>query len=133
MPEEANLTLDRRLLPGTDVDAAVEEVRQALSGIPPYEVTVRKGVHHLPYQVSPALPHVRALAAAYQAVRGEAPDMGYAQFTFDAGLANARAFPRSCSARRARSGARKARTSWRPSSSLCRRSATSRRSTRTRS
>ena len=93
MPEEANLTLDRRLLPGTDVDAAVEEVRQALSGIPPYEVIVRKGVHHLPYQVSPTLPHVRALAAAYQAVRGEAPDMGYAQFAFDAGLANARGIP----------------------------------------
>jgi acetylornithine deacetylase/succinyl-diaminopimelate desuccinylase-like protein len=93
MPAEAHLVLDRRLLPGTDPDAAVREVREALGEIPPYEVDVRKGVHHLPYQVAADRPPVPALASAYQAVRGRPPEMGYAPFAFDAGYANARGIP----------------------------------------
>jgi acetylornithine deacetylase/succinyl-diaminopimelate desuccinylase-like protein len=93
MPAEAHLVLDRRLLPGTDPDAAVREVREALGEIPPYEVVVRKGVHHLPYQVAADRPPVPALASAYRAVRGRPPEMGYAPFAFDAGYANARGIP----------------------------------------
>jgi succinyl-diaminopimelate desuccinylase len=93
MPGEAHLTLDRRLLPGTDADEAVDEVRRALVGMPPYEVMVDKGAHHLPYRVAPDAPPVRALRAAYRTVRGEEPEMGYAPFAFDAGYANARGIP----------------------------------------
>lgn len=93
MPGEAHLVVDRRLLPGTDADAAVDEVRAALGDIPPYEVIVRKGVHHMPYQVSADLPHVRALAAAHRAVRGNDPDLRHSPFAFDAGYANHRGIP----------------------------------------
>ncbi len=93
MPAEVHLTLDRRFLPGTSPDEAVEQVRGLLSDIPPYRVTVTKGPCHLPYQVSANLPHVRALAAAYEAVRGRAPEIGYVPFAFDAGYANDRGIP----------------------------------------
>jgi acetylornithine deacetylase/succinyl-diaminopimelate desuccinylase-like protein len=93
MPGEAHLTLDRRLLPGTDPDEAVEQVRQALGEIPPYEIVVHRGVHHLPYQVPASHPVVRTLAEAHQAVRGSIPAIGYAPFAFDAGYANARGIP----------------------------------------
>lgn len=93
MPEEARLTVDRRLLPGTDAEAAVEEIRRVVGEIPPYEVTVQKGVHHMPYQVSPDLPHVQALARAHEAVRGRPPEIGYVPYAFDAGYANYRGIP----------------------------------------
>lgn len=93
MPAEAHLTLDRRLLPGTTPEEAVEQVRRAMGDIPPYQVTVRKGVFHLPYQVPATLPHVRALAAAYDAVRGQSPGIGYVPYAFDAGYANYRGIP----------------------------------------
>jgi acetylornithine deacetylase/succinyl-diaminopimelate desuccinylase-like protein len=93
MPGEAHLTLDRRLLPETDADDAVEEVRRALGEIPPYELVVRKGAHHRPYQVPADHPVVRALADAHRAIRGDPPEMGYVPFAFDAGYANARGIP----------------------------------------
>ena len=95
MPAEASFTLDRRLLPGADPDAAVAEVRRALSTIPQnaYAVDVRRGVYHRSYQVSPDLPHVRALAVAYRAVRGRDPEIGYVPYAFDAGYANYRGIP----------------------------------------
>ena len=88
MPAEAHLVLDRRLLPGTEPDQAVADIREALAGIPGYEVRVHPGAYHMPYKVSPALPHVRALAQGHAAVRGREPDVGYVPFAFDAGYAN---------------------------------------------
>jgi len=93
MPAEAHLTLDRRLLPGTSPGEAVEEVRRVIVDVPPYAVTVTKGAFHLPYQVSADLPHIRALAAAYEAVRGDPPESGYVPFAFDAGYPNYRGIP----------------------------------------
>jgi acetylornithine deacetylase/succinyl-diaminopimelate desuccinylase-like protein len=93
MPGEASLTLDRRLLPGVDADEAVEQVRRALGEIPPYDVIVRKGVHHMPWKVSPDLPQVRALVAAHEALRGRPPEVGYVRYAFDAGYANFRGIP----------------------------------------
>ena len=93
MPSEAAFTLDRRLLPGTDPDAAVEQVRRALEGISGYRVAVRRGVYHRAYQVSPDLPQVRALATAYRAIRGEDPEIGSVPYAFDAGYANFRGVP----------------------------------------
>ena len=93
IPNEAVLLVDRRLLPDTEPDEAVEEVRRALGEIPPYVVEVERGAFHLPYLVSPDLPLVRSLAAAYEAVRGAPPSIGYAPYAFDAGYANAKDIP----------------------------------------
>jgi acetylornithine deacetylase/succinyl-diaminopimelate desuccinylase-like protein len=93
MPGEASLTLDRRLLPGTDADEAVEQIRGALGQIPSFDIAVKKGVHHLPWKVPRDLALVRTLAAAHEAVRGRAPEVGYVRYAFDAGYANFRGIP----------------------------------------
>jgi acetylornithine deacetylase/succinyl-diaminopimelate desuccinylase-like protein len=93
IPGEAALTLDRRLLPGTDPDEATAQVRWALGEIPPCAVEVRTGVYHLPYMVSPDLAHVRSLAFAHEQIRGHPPEIGYVPYAFDAGYANARGIP----------------------------------------
>jgi acetylornithine deacetylase/succinyl-diaminopimelate desuccinylase-like protein len=93
MPGEAHLTIDRRILPGTDPDAAVGEIREALAGVSGYEVDVRRGVHHMPYRVSRDHPIVGLLSAAHAGVRGSAPWVGYVPYAYDAGYANSRGVP----------------------------------------
>ncbi len=68
LPERATIRIDRRLLPGDDIDAAVAEVRAAIGDLLPYEVRVTRGVHMLPALVDPATPGVRTLTAAQAAV-----------------------------------------------------------------
>ena len=85
LPSDAFLAIDRRLLPGDDPEAAVEEVRAAIGDLAPYRVTVTRGVAMLPALVSPDDPGVRALQAANVAVRGRAAAVRYGQGTFDAG------------------------------------------------
>jgi acetylornithine deacetylase/succinyl-diaminopimelate desuccinylase-like protein len=93
MPGEAHLTIDRRILPGTDPDAAVAEIRGALAGVSGYEVEVRRGVHHLPYRVPRDHPIVGLLSAAHAGVRGSSPWVGYVPYAYDAGYANSRGVP----------------------------------------
>lgn len=47
-PEVARLRVDRRLLPGDDIDQAVADVRDAIGDLSPYNVTVERGQHMLP-------------------------------------------------------------------------------------
>jgi acetylornithine deacetylase/succinyl-diaminopimelate desuccinylase-like protein len=93
IPDVARFTLDRRLLPGTDVDEAVDDVRRALADLGPYQVTVEKSVHHLPAEVPADAPIVSALSDAYAAVTGARPQAGYVGYTFDAGYACSRGIP----------------------------------------
>lgn len=85
LPSDAYITVDRRLLPGDDPDAATEEVRQVIGDLSPYRVTVERGVYMLPALVDPDHPGVKALQAAHKsAVRSELETV-YGQGTFDAG------------------------------------------------
>jgi acetylornithine deacetylase/succinyl-diaminopimelate desuccinylase-like protein len=85
LPSDAFVTIDRRLLPGDDPDAAVAEVRDAIGDLAPYRVSVERGVTMLPALVDPEEPGVRALQAAHAAVRGHEAEVRYGQGTFDAG------------------------------------------------
>jgi acetylornithine deacetylase/succinyl-diaminopimelate desuccinylase-like protein len=93
LPSDAYLAIDRRLLPGDDPAAAVDEVRAAIGGLSPYEVSVSQGVMMLPALVDPADPGVHALAAAHQSVNGSVPDRVYLRGSFDAGGPCARGVP----------------------------------------
>lgn len=93
MPDEARLTIDRRVLPGTDPAQTVDEIRAALGDIQPYSVEVRAGATHMPYRVARDHPVVTALSSAHTAVRGTAPWVGYVPYAFDAGYANFRGIP----------------------------------------
>jgi acetylornithine deacetylase/succinyl-diaminopimelate desuccinylase-like protein len=85
LPEVARIKVDRRLLPGDDLDQAVEEVREAIGDLTPYQVTVTKGPHMLPALVNPQHPGVQALTRAHQMVYSQNPETYYGQGTFDAG------------------------------------------------
>jgi acetylornithine deacetylase/succinyl-diaminopimelate desuccinylase-like protein len=85
LPSDAFMVVDRRLLPGDDIDVATREVRDVLAGMEPYQVTVERGVHMLPALVDPENAWVTALQAANVAVRGRQAETVYGQGTFDAG------------------------------------------------
>jgi acetylornithine deacetylase/succinyl-diaminopimelate desuccinylase-like protein len=76
-PAWCRLVLDRRLLPGDDPVAAVEEVGRVLDGLE--HVTVRRGAAMLPALVGEDAPVVRALR------RLKRLETFYPESTFDAG------------------------------------------------
>lgn len=85
LPADATLTVDRRLLPGDDLDVAVKEIRTAIGDLAPYKTTVTRGVYMLPALVDPGDAGVQALQAAHTAIHGHSATTEYAQGTFDAG------------------------------------------------
>ncbi len=93
LPAVANLTVDRRLLPGDDPEAATEEVKQSIGDLSPYRVSVRRGVTMLPALVDPDDPWVRSFERAHAAVTGSMPETFYGTGTFDAGGPNSRGIP----------------------------------------
>lgn len=93
LPDRCELTIDRRLLPGTSIKEAVDEVRRALEGAGPGRITVEAGAWMLPADVPPSAPVVRALDEAIRAVTGEAARQVYAAYSFDAGYPCAKGIP----------------------------------------
>ncbi len=85
LPGYAKITIDRRLLPGDDIDAAVDEVRAAVGDMTPFAVKVERGVHMLPALVDPECALVAGLRAANREVRGVEPRLYYGRGSFDAG------------------------------------------------
>jgi acetylornithine deacetylase/succinyl-diaminopimelate desuccinylase-like protein len=85
LPSDAYITVDRRMIPGDDPTAAMEEIRAAIGDLSPYRVTVTEGVHMLPALVASDDPGVRALQSAHKAHTGHAAETRYGQGTFDAG------------------------------------------------
>src|ERR687885_848348 len=56
LPATAEMTVDRRLLPGEEIDAAVAGVRAALGDLSPYGLTVERGAFMYPAEVPPDAP-----------------------------------------------------------------------------
>lgn len=94
LPSDAFLTLDRRLLPGDDADAATDEVRRTIGDLSPFTVEVERGPVMLPAIVPADSPWVAALQRSNIAVRGQPSDAAYGRGgTFDAGGPCARGVP----------------------------------------
>lgn len=85
LPSDAWLTVDRRLLPGDDPEAAAGEIRAAIGDMAPFEVDVRPDVKMLPALVDPNLPWVKALEGAHAAEQGGPPQRVWGRGSFDAG------------------------------------------------
>jgi succinyl-diaminopimelate desuccinylase len=84
IPATCELVLDCRLLPGDDPTTAVEEVAEAMSGLP---VSVSQGATMLPAIVELGDPIVTALQAGARVALGRHLDTFYPPYTFDAGFA----------------------------------------------
>ena len=95
LPASAHITVDRRLLPGTDPEATAAELRRALDGLDVgCEITVRGGVVMLPAE----FPDERAellepLEAAIQRHSGSTATHKIHEGSFDAGGPSARGVP----------------------------------------
>lgn len=85
LPSDAFITVDRRLLPGDDLELARIEIEAAIGEMAPFEVSVDTGVYMLPALVDPDHDGVKALAAAHARVVGAELPMVYRRGTFDAG------------------------------------------------
>jgi acetylornithine deacetylase/succinyl-diaminopimelate desuccinylase-like protein len=84
LPSDAFLTIDRRLLPGDDPTAAVEEVRATIGDLAPFEIEVAQGVTHLPALVERDEPSVRAFLETARATGPELQTV-HVGSAFDAG------------------------------------------------
>jgi len=93
IPERAELTIDRRLLPGDDPAAATQEIRDLLADLGPCSVHVKDGVAMLPVLVEDGSPVVETVQRAIAAVRGEPAEEIVGQGTFDAGGTAQRGIP----------------------------------------
>jgi len=85
LPETAIIKIDRRLLPGDDVDEAVDGLKEAVGDMAPWRVAVEKGVAMLPSIVDPESTIVRSLSKAICSLDGEEPPIVYGRGAFDAG------------------------------------------------
>lgn len=93
LPSDAYITVDRRLIPGDNTVDAVQEIRNIIGNLAPYEVTVEQGVTMLPALVDDTEPGVQVLQRAHQHIHNEAVDIVYGGGAFDSGGLIARGVP----------------------------------------
>ncbi len=84
VPDLAQVILDRRLVPGDEVDEAVEEIAAIGRDLQPYQVEVRSGRFNYPNKVPADAPVAHAALQALSAVTGAAP-VTYWRAALDAG------------------------------------------------
>jgi len=85
LPDHARIKIDRRLLPGDDIDEAVNEIREAVGDMSPYEATVERDVAMLPSVVDPESGIVRGLQQAIRSLDGVETELAYGKGAYDAG------------------------------------------------
>jgi acetylornithine deacetylase/succinyl-diaminopimelate desuccinylase-like protein len=85
--------LDRRLPPGQDVEAAIDEIQEAIGDMSPWRITYERGAFQYPWKHSKDAPIVKSLVEAYAAVVGQTPPYGYVDYTIDAGYMNMSGIP----------------------------------------
>ena len=93
MPETASFRLDRRIVPGTAIDAVVDEVRAVLRDLAEFRVEVRRGPYMLPWEADPGSPLVRMVARAFADVAGQDLELRYAAYTTDTGFTASHGIP----------------------------------------
>lgn len=97
-----DISVDRRLLPGDDPDAAaaeIERVAMQVDGMPdpvsgkPFRVTVTRGAAMYPSLITLSSPVAVALARACRAMLGGEPETMYGKSAFDQGYLNHAGIP----------------------------------------
>jgi acetylornithine deacetylase/succinyl-diaminopimelate desuccinylase-like protein len=100
--DRCEISLDRRLLPGEDPDAALAEIARvagSVNGWPdpvsgkPLKVEIEKGPEMYPSLVARDAPIVALLASGCKAMLGAAPESFYGQSAHDQGYLNAVGIP----------------------------------------
>ncbi|MDE0653273.1 MAG: M20/M25/M40 family metallo-hydrolase [bacterium] len=93
VPDLVEVTVDRRLLPGDNPEAALADIRQALESIDGWDIDVEPGPLMYPSEVAPDSPFVDTLRAAFAAAGHPDPPLTYSHGCIDAGLFSSRGIP----------------------------------------
>lgn len=86
LQDEVRLTLDRRLLPGDDPDAAFAEIAAAADIGAPWEITTERGPFMYPAEIAPDGVLMRTASAGCRRVGLAPPATFYSHGALDAGL-----------------------------------------------
>jgi succinyl-diaminopimelate desuccinylase len=85
VPALARITVDRRLRPGEDPDAALAQLRGFVGDLAPFEVAFETGPYMYPYEIEPDARLPRLIEEGFRAAVGRAPDHSHAHGGLDAG------------------------------------------------
>ncbi len=88
IPDEVQIVVDRRLVPGEDPEAALAELRATLAGIDGFPVEVRRGPFMYPSEVSPGSALVAVLREALHASGRQNVPLSYTHASIDTGFFN---------------------------------------------
>lgn len=80
--------LDRRLPPGQDVEAAIDEIKEAIGDMSPFKLTFERGALQYPSKHDRESPLISSLAESYEVALEVAPEYRYVDYTIDAGFLN---------------------------------------------
>jgi acetylornithine deacetylase/succinyl-diaminopimelate desuccinylase-like protein len=87
---ECRIVFDRRLLPGDDPDAAIEQLRGAIGTLDPFIIEVQRKEFMYPSEVARDAEVVLALSQAIQMMLGHEAKVSYSSAANDTGLLNAK-------------------------------------------
>ena len=90
VPDTCRITLDRRLLPGDDPDAALRGIQDAVVKLPPWSVEVTRGAFMYPSEVGADCAIAAAVRRASRALKGQDREVFYSPAALDAGYLNQR-------------------------------------------
>ena len=93
VPDLVEITVDRRLLPGDDPEAALADIRRLVEGIEGWDIDVEPGPLMYPSEVPPDSAFVSTLRAAFAAAGHPGPPLTYSHGCIDAGLFSSRGIP----------------------------------------
>ncbi len=88
IPDEVQIVVDRRLVPGEDPEAALAEIRATLGGIDGFPVEVERGPFMYPSEVSPGSALVAVLRDALHAAGRQNVPLSYTHASIDTGFFN---------------------------------------------
>jgi acetylornithine deacetylase/succinyl-diaminopimelate desuccinylase-like protein len=87
---ECRIVFDRRLLPGDDPDQAIEQLKQTIGTLPPFDVKVERKDFMFPSEVAKDAESVLALTQAIQVMLGREAKYSYSTAANDTGFLNAK-------------------------------------------
>ena len=79
------ILLDRRLVPGEDVQLAIDEIRETIGDLSPWKITYERGAFQHPVKHSRDSKIIQSVSEAYSAMLGREPKYTYVNETIDAG------------------------------------------------
>jgi acetylornithine deacetylase/succinyl-diaminopimelate desuccinylase-like protein len=87
---ECRIMFDRRLLPGDDPNKAIQQMRDAIATLEPFEVEIQPRDFMYPSEVGKDVEVVRSLEHAIRTMLGQIPSYSYSTAANDTGLFNVR-------------------------------------------